>query len=135
MVEFSSVLGLSLLLSCLADYVPRLVFQSKTRLVAHISSPGAEDVKGGFEGGTAVETHDGKFHIFTTEQIVSCVQTRLAHWQSSALTGPWTRVATLYNSSGNFDGTDPRAALWAPMPATEDPLGERWSLFYVACLG
>jgi hypothetical protein len=103
------------------------------------------------------------------------VKMRLAHWSVTPTTIPhvsWTpgeqhvtRVSTLFESSGNYDGTgaiisvcyqfqftldsiasspriifsfpsshahtDPRAALWAPMPSL-DPRTQLWHLFYVA---
>jgi hypothetical protein len=43
----------------------------------------------------------------------------------------WRRVGTLFSSSGDNTGTDPRAALWAPMPVYNST-EQRWNLFYVA---
>jgi hypothetical protein len=40
-------------------------------------------------------------------------------------------VATVRKSSGEFEGKDPRAALWSPLPVW-DPGEGRWNLFYVA---
>jgi hypothetical protein len=58
------------------------------------------------------------------------VKMRLAHWTSTDRIH-WMRLATLYESSGDFTGEDPRAALWSPMPVY-DPDTKRWNLFYVA---
>ncbi len=58
------------------------------------------------------------------------VKMRLAHWTSTDRIH-WKRVATLYESSGDFTGKDQRAALWSPMPVY-DPDARRWNLFYVA---
>ena len=59
---------------------------------------------------------------------------RLAVWTTPDPNGSvgWTRAAILYNSSGNFNGSDWRAALWAPMPAF-NATEARWHLYYVAC--
>ena len=58
------------------------------------------------------------------------VRMRLGHW-TSADREHWTRVATIRESSGEFAGADPRAALWSPLPVWDDG-EERWNLFYVA---
>lgn len=58
------------------------------------------------------------------------VKMRLAQWASSDRLH-WTRVSTLAESSGDFSGKDPRAALWSPLPVY-DPHEGRWNLFYVA---
>jgi len=94
-------------------------------------SPGAEGNKYGFEGGTVVKVGD-TYHMTPTEVVgdPQAVKTRMAHWTSKDRIH-WTRVSTLYESSGAHDGTDPRASLWAPMPVY-DAAGERWNLFYVA---
>jgi len=55
---------------------------------------------------------------------------RMAHWKSADGI-KWQRISTLYESSGNFTGEDPRAALWAPMPYYNEKEG-RWNLFYTA---
>jgi hypothetical protein len=93
--------------------------------------PGTEGNKYGFEGGSVVKLN-GTYHLFTSEMVGDplWVKMRLAHW-SSRDRRTWRRVSTLYESSGNFDGTDPRAALWAPMPIFNDK-DDRWELFYVA---
>jgi hypothetical protein len=57
-------------------------------------------------------------------------KTRLAHWKSKDGIN-WKRVSTLFESSGNFDGTDTHACLWSPMP-TFDENEDRWIITYVA---
>jgi hypothetical protein len=96
-----------------------------------IRSAGAEDNKYGFEGGRVVKL-DGVYHLFTSEMIGDphWVRMKLAHWTSRDRIH-WQRAGTLRTSSGNFTGTDPRAALWSPIPVF-DPGRNRWNLFYVA---
>ncbi|HTW78711.1 MAG TPA: hypothetical protein VME23_04100 [Terracidiphilus sp.] len=94
-------------------------------------SAGAEGNKYGFEGGRVIK-QDGVYHLFTSEMVGDphWVRMKLAHWTS--LDGAdWRRVGTLRESSGDFTGKDPRAALWSPMPVF-DADGDRWNLFYVA---
>jgi hypothetical protein len=99
--------------------------------VLTIHSAGAEGNKYGFEGGRVVKL-DGVYHLFTSEMIGDphWVRMKLAHWISSDRIH-WQRVGTLRESSGDFTGHDPRAALWSPIPIF-DPAGGRWNLFYVA---
>jgi hypothetical protein len=93
--------------------------------------PGTESNKFGFEGGCALK-YGNAYHIFTTEMYGNPVwtQTKLAHWVSRDGLD-WVREATLFQSTGDFTGEDPRAALWSPM-ANYDPEKERWVLTYVA---
>ena len=95
------------------------------------TSPGAEGIEYGFEGGSVIKI-DGIYHLFTTEMMGGpmWVKTRMPHWTSSDRIH-WKRVSTLYESSGDFTGKDPRASLWAPMPVYNTGEG-RWNLFYVA---
>lgn len=88
-------------------------------------------IRYGFEGGRVLH-HDGQYHLFTTELPGEpfWVRTRIAHWASDDGT-TWRRVSTLYESSADMTGQDPRAALWAPMPVF-DSTDSRWNLFYVA---
>ena len=74
----------------------------------------------------------GTYHLFTTEMVGDpmWVKTRFGHWTSRDRLA-WTRVATVRESSGEFEGKDPRAALWSPLPVW-DPGERRWNLFYVA---
>ena len=96
-----------------------------------IQNPGAKGNKYGFEGGRVIKIL-GIYHLFTSEMVGDphWVKMRLAHWSSSDREH-WTRQATLFESSGDFTGKDPRAALWSPMPVY-DPDAGRWNLFYVA---
>jgi hypothetical protein len=95
------------------------------------TSPGAEGIEYGFEGGSVIKI-EGTYHLFTTEMLPGPlgVKTRMPHWTSSDRIH-WKRVSTLYESSGDFTGKDPRASLWAPMPVYNTDEG-RWDLFYVA---
>jgi len=92
---------------------------------------GAEGNKYGFEGGRVVKIN-GVYHLLTSEMVGDphWVKMKLAHWTSEDRTH-WQRVGTLLESSGDFTGKDPRAALWSPMPVY-DPKEGRWDLFYVA---
>jgi len=96
-----------------------------------INSAGAAGNKYGFEGGRVLKLQ-GVYHLFTSEMVGDphWVKMRLAHWTSRDSLH-WERVATLFESSGDFTGRDPRAALWAPMPIYDEAEG-RWNLFYVA---
>ena len=84
--------------------------------VLTIHNDGAKGNKYGFEGGRVVKT-GSTYHLFTSEMAGDphWVKMRLAHWTSTDRVH-WKRQATLYESSGDFTGTDPRAALWSPMP-------------------
>jgi len=111
---------------------PRLVLvrQHPTPVIT-TRTTGAEGIRYGFEGGRAVKV-DGTYHLFTTEMVDDpmWVKTRFGHWTSRDRLA-WTRAATVRESSGEFEGTDPRAALWSPLPVW-DPGEGRWNLFYVA---
>jgi hypothetical protein len=92
---------------------------------------GAEGNRFGFEGGRVVKV-DGTYHLFTSEMVGDpiWVRMKLGYWTSrDRLT--WTRVATVRESSAEFTGADPRAALWSPLPVWDDA-ASRWNLFYVA---
>jgi hypothetical protein len=99
--------------------------------VLSIKSDGAERNKYGFEGGRVLKLN-GAYHLFTSEMVGDphWVKMRLAHWTSQDRLH-WNRAATLAESSGDFTGKDPRAALWSPMPVF-DPGDNLWNLFYVA---
>ena len=58
------------------------------------------------------------------------VNTKIAHWTSENRLN-WKRSSTIFESSGDFTGKDPRASLWA-MPLAYDESARRWNLFYVA---
>jgi len=96
-----------------------------------IRSEGAQGNKYGFEGGRVVKV-GGTYHLFTSEMVGEphWVKMRLAHWTSPDRLN-WRRVSTVAESSGDFTGNDPRAALWSPLPVY-DPAQKRWNLFYVA---
>jgi len=96
-----------------------------------IHSEGAEGNKYGFEGGRVLKIK-GTYYLFTSEMVGDphWVKMRLAEW-TSADRIHWQRRATIAESSGDFTGKDPRAALWSPLPVY-DPKEGRWNLFYVA---
>jgi len=99
--------------------------------VLTIRSPNAQGNKYGFEGGRVLRQGD-TYHLFTSEMVGDpfWVQMKLAHWASKDRMH-WERVSTLFTSSGDFTGKDPRAALWAPMPVYDEK-EDHWDLFYVA---
>ena len=107
-----------------------LVEQYPTPVIAR-TSPGAEAVEYGLEGGRVIKIK-GTYHLVTTEMLAGphAVKTRIAHWASSDRIH-WERVSTLYESSGDFTGQDPRASLWGPMPVYNTEEGQ-WDLIYVA---
>ncbi len=92
--------------------------------------PGMEGIKYGLEGGTVIKRPDG-YHLFTAEMVGDphWVKMKLGHWLS-ADGKSWKRINTLFESSGNFTGSDPRAAVWSPMPFFNEK-EDRWNLFYV----
>lgn len=94
-------------------------------------SPGTEGNKYGFEGGSVVKIGD-TYHFAASEMVGDRkdAKMKLAHWTSTDRIH-WNRISTMYESSGTCDGTDPRGALWAPMPIYDDA-GGRWNMFYVA---
>jgi hypothetical protein len=96
-----------------------------------INSADAGMNKYGFEGGRVLKV-EGTYHLFTSEMVGDphWVKMKLAHWTSRDRLH-WERVSTLFESSGDFTGKDPRAALWSPMPVYDQREG-RWDLFYVA---
>ena len=95
------------------------------------TSPGAEDCGYGFEGGRVIKIK-GTYHLVTTEMlgVPLGVTTNIGHWTSPDRIH-WKRVSTLFASSDDFTGKDPRAALWGPMPVYNTAEG-RWDLIYVA---
>ncbi len=96
-----------------------------------INSANAIGNKYGFEGGRVLKLN-GTYHLFTSEMVGDpfWVKMKLAHWTSRDRLH-WSRVSTLFESSGDFTGKDPRAALWSPMPIY-DQAERLWNLFYVA---
>jgi hypothetical protein len=107
-----------------------LVEQHPTPVIT-IRSAGAEGLKYGFEGGRVVKV-GRTYHLFASEMAGDpvWVRMRFGHWRSDDRLH-WTRVATIFESSGEFEGKDPRAALWSPLPVY-DEAERRWNLFYVA---
>jgi hypothetical protein len=99
--------------------------------VIESGDPGTLDNKYGFEGGRVLKMNEN-YYLFTTEMVGNPLwtYTRLALWRSCDKDS-WERLSTLFESSGNFTGEDPRAALWSPMP-TYDHQSARWMLSYVA---
>jgi hypothetical protein len=95
------------------------------------STPGAKGIKYGFEGGVAFK-HENQYHYFTAERVGEprSVKMKFGHWISPDGL-KWKRKSTLYKSSGDYTGKDPRAALWSPMPFFNKK-ENRWNLFYVA---
>src|SRR5262249_32642292 len=95
--------------------VLRIVAQSGQPVLTQ-GDPGTEGNQYGFEGGTVVE-QNGLYYLFTSEMVGDPlgVTMRLALWTSPD-GASWARGSTLYQSSGSSDSTDPRAALWSPMP-------------------
>ena len=93
--------------------------------------PGTDGNKYGFEGGCVLKS-DGVYHLFTTEMFGNPLwtSTKLGYWSSKDGLS-WDRISTLFQSSGDFTGEDPRACLWSPMP-TYDARDEQWFLTYVA---
>ena len=93
--------------------------------------PDAAQVHYGFEGGRAVKV-GSTYHLFTSEMAGDPIwaKMRFGHWRSEN-GADWKRVGTLYESSGDCGGKDPRAALWSPLMVF-DTQENRWYLFYVA---
>ena len=107
-----------------------IVEQYPTPLISR-STPGAQDNKYGFEGGRVILLN-GIYHLFISEMNADpkWTKTRLAHWTSSDGLA-FTRQSTLFESSGDFTGQDPRASLFLPIPVFDEELN-RWALFYSA---
>ena len=107
-----------------------LVWQHPTPVIT-TRSAGAEGNRFGFEGGRVVKVGD-TYHLFTSEMVGNpmWVRMKFGHWTSRDRL-QWTRVATVRESSAEFAGRDPRAALWSPLPVW-DERDNRWNLFYVA---
>lgn len=129
---FTAVLLTSLLaLGCQSDNAVLEVVYCHPGPVIKKGDPGTENNKHGFEGTRAFK-FNGIYHLFTSEMIGDpmYVKMRMAHWQSTDAVN-FKRVSTLYESSGDHTGQDPRACLWSPMPIYNEKQG-RWNMFYVA---
>jgi hypothetical protein len=126
-----SILCLPQLVAVQAENLQLVVTRQFDEPVLTVHSAGAEGNKYGFEGGRVLKLKD-TYHLFTSEMVGDphWVKMQLAHWTSSDRLR-WKRVSTLFVSSGDFTGKDPRAALWSPMPVYNEREG-RWNLFYVA---
>ena len=103
--------------------------ETRNSPVINYDSPGVQDNKYGFEGGSVIK-QGSLYHLFVSEMVGNPFweKMRLAHWTSVDAVH-WKRLSTLYETNGLSRG--PRHALWAPMPIF-DPLEKRWNLFYVA---
>jgi hypothetical protein len=131
----ASAILLLLISSCTTTPDPNsfsftLLDQHPTPLLSH-SNPGAESNKYGFEGGLVL-LENKTYHLFISEMFSDpkWTKTRLAHWTSpDGLT--FTRQSTLFESTGDFTGQDPRASLFLPIPIFDQSLN-RWTLFYSA---
>lgn len=107
-----------------------LVFNSGLPVVT-TRHPDAIGIKFGFEGGKVVKL-GSTYHLFTSEMVADpiWVKMKLGYWRSEDGLN-WKRISTLYESSGEFEGKDPRAALWSPLPVYDEEQ-QFWNLFYVA---
>ena len=93
--------------------------------------PGTEGIRYGLEGGAAVKL-GATYHLLVSELVsdTRAVKMRIGYWTSKDRFH-WQRRCTLYESSGDFTGQDPRASLWA-MPPAYDEQAQRWNFFYTA---
>ena len=94
---------------------------------------------GGFEGGLYTKTvEDGlyMYHLFPTECMSDMVgvawdiHTESHHWVSPDGVHNWTMAGLAFNSSAKRDGSDRRAAIFAPMNLWDADAG-RWTIFYI----
>lgn len=112
--------------------------------VINAGTPGAEDIQGGFEGGTVVKIN-GTYHMFPTERAGEKgmpayhdrVKTRIGHWTSKDARR-WTRQSTILESSGVYalvhednPMNDRRSAIWSYMPIFSEK-NNRWYGYYLA---
>jgi len=107
-----------------------LVTQERAPVIT-TRSPNAKGIKYGFEGGRAVKV-GSTYHLFTSEMVGDpiWVNMQFGHWKSED-GSHWKREATIFKSSGEYEGNDPRAALWSPLVVYDE--GRKvWNLFYVA---
>jgi hypothetical protein len=93
--------------------------------------PGTEGITYGLEGGAIVKLAR-TYHLIISELVGDprAVKMKIGYWTSEDRFH-WQRRRTLYESSGDFTGRDPRASLWA-MPPAYDQQQQRWNFFYVA---
>lgn len=106
-------------------YTLRFLEASESSLIGpdHVGSAGN---KNGYEGGVAFH-HEGKFHLFVTEEVTGWVQTRTGHWISSD-GKKWLREGTVQQPVK--DSNNARFSIWSPMPVYNEQ-EQRWNLFYV----
>lgn len=99
--------------------------------ILYKGDPSIVDNKYGFEGGRIVEIGD-TLHWITAEMVGDpfVVKMKIAHWKSPRAEDKWERVSTIFESSAEFTGQDPRAALWGAMPIFDEET-QMWNLFYV----
>ena len=126
-----SLLGLPGLLAGEESALAIRIVEQRDTPVIGLDHPDVIDNRHGFEGGRVIKL-DGVYHLFTAEMYGNpfWVKMRLAHWISGDRL-QWTRRATIGESSGDYEGRDPRAATWACMPVFNDRT-DRWEMFYVA---
>ena len=87
---------------------PHLVLEKQwEEPVITTKTPGAEGNKYGFQGGVVLKV-GGVYQLFTSEMVADpiSVKMKLGHWKSTDRVN-WTRVSTLFESSGEFTGKDP----------------------------
>ena len=120
------------------------VIGGKDAPIVDEKTPGAEDIQGGFEGGTIVRIN-GEYHMFPTERAGvqgvpayhDRVKTRIGHWTSTDAIH-WTRQSTILESSGVYavrpednPMNDRRSAIWSYMPVFSEE-NNRWYGHYLA---
>lgn len=107
------------------------------------TSPGCEDIQGGFEGGACVKVN-GVYHLFPTERAgekgqpakYDRIKTRIGHWTSKDAIH-WKREGTIFQSSGKYavshydnPANDRRAAIWSYYPIF-NRAHNRWQGYYL----
>lgn len=94
------------------------------------NSPGAEDNKFGFEGGTSMKVN-GTYYLFTTEAFdqPKTAATRLALWSSKDGLS-FQRQTTITSTNYNWNDTTNKMSPWSPMAVYDEDRGV-WSLFHV----
>jgi len=87
--------------------------------------------KYGYEDGI-IRYVNNMYHLFVSEEVDDphWVTMKFGYWISNDGWN-WTRKSTLYTSSGNSDGTDARAALWAPI-VYYNSIDSYWYMTYVS---
>ncbi len=132
LLAFTAIAGIATPVGSGNQHDPELVLVSQQESpVLTTRSPDAADIKYGFEGGRVVKLGN-IYHLFTSEMVGDpiWVKMSLGYWRSEDRLH-WHRVRTLFTSTGEYTGKDPRASLWSPLPVYDDRTA-RWNLFYVA---